>query len=237
MEQDQTSRGDTMELEVTWRRSFRFWWAIWWRFAIFYIVFGFVLAIGMEFFTLLILVPLNIDPMFGAILFKGAELIIPICFTIYLHKQFILRRKIGDFITILVDEVSFRALKESNLPITLGDAPEKMITWGRSLRLWWAIAWKTFVLTLIFNGFMVLLIIIISKSPSSGFHSVLSALWVIFIILFMISIAYFGILVQRSFVFGKKIGDFVTIMVDPVQYQAQQETHLPPPPPLLPGQT
>lgn len=223
-----------MELEVTWRRSFRFWWAIWWRYIIFHLVFLVVLEIGMEFFTLLILAPLKIDPMFGAIVDEGARLVIPVCFAIYIQKQFILRKKIGDFITILVDEVNFHARKESNLPINLGEVPEKMITWGRSLRLWWAIAWKTFVLTLIFNGFMVLLIIIISKSPSSGFHSVLSALWVIFIILFIISIAYFGILVQRNFVFGKKIGDFVTIMVDPVQYQAQQETHLPPPPPPPP---
>ena len=230
-----------MELEVTWRRSFRFWWAIWWR----YIVFSIVLVIAA--FIVAILLPvyipiflkfspsrLDIDPATSTFLMAIASYCYTILCKIYVQKQFILGKKIGDFVTILVDPEEYRAQQDNTATIHLLTSSPMMPTFAKSFRLWWAIFWKSFLLEMLLWALVSLLATVILFMIRGNLDQANHILFVSHKVISNFISPFFEIFVQRKYVFQKRISDFVPIMVDPVQYQAQQEKNLPPPPPPRP---
>lgn len=102
-----------MELELTWRRSFRFWWAMFWR--------GWLCQLTI--YTIIFIVCLMIYPFVHERFEMTWEAwsneldilqwIVSIVAPIYVLKKFILGKRIGDFVAVLVDPDQYQPPKLS----------------------------------------------------------------------------------------------------------------------------
>lgn len=165
-----------MELEVTWGRTVRVWWAYVWRLMLITSIIGFGLGLFMG--------VLGSPPQLANIILNLTGIIsIAISFAV---MQRILGKDFGEFRLVLIR-------KEVNT--------ELEVTWGRTVRVWWAYLWRSMLITFIIGFVMGLL------QAQGAFNSDLP----IQLVGIIISLAFS--LVVMKMILGKDFREFRLVLI------------------------